>query len=328
MKEVLAQFQIDALLQDIQGGKVPAPDLESKKQKKVKTYDFKLPRKFTKEQLRTVMGVYEIYARHLSSYLTGTLRTFCQVEVASIEETKYYEYSNAIAESALVGLLDLNPVEGTILMEFSKGLSFTIIDKLLGGPGTSAFLDREYTEIEMVLLERLYRNVITYLQDAWSNVAEVKPHFRKFEKGNSISRIMQLDEIVVIVVMNVKIKELTGTLTVCLPYIWLQAINDKLYTKYRMSQRAKFSPDLEYNKRYILSQIYKSDIDVAVNLGRATVQFRDVVNMEVGDVIKLKQSVNDKASVEIDGKIWFYGQIGLKNGKKAVKIEKVWSEDE
>ncbi len=328
MKEVLAQFQIDALLQDIQGGKVAAPDLDSKKQKKIKAYDFKLPRKFTKEQLRTVMGVYEIYARHLSSYLTGTLRTFCQVEVVSVEETKYYEYSNAISESALVGLLDLNPVEGTILMEFSKGLAFTIIDKLLGGPGTSAFPDREYTEIEMVLLERLYRNVITYLQDAWSNVADVKPHFRKFEKGNGISRIMQLDEIVVIVVMNVKVKDLTGTLTTCLPYIWLQAINDKLYTKYRMSQRSKYSPDLEYNRRHILSQIYKSDIEVAVNLGRATVQFRDIVNMEVGDVIKLKQSINDKAGVEIDGKTWFSGQLGIKNGKKAIKIERVWSEDE
>jgi flagellar motor switch protein FliM len=32
-----------------------------------------IPRKLAKEQLRTLFGVYELYARHLSSYLTGTL---------------------------------------------------------------------------------------------------------------------------------------------------------------------------------------------------------------------------------------------------------------
>lgn len=322
MKEVLAQFQIDALLRDIVGGKVDITPAEPKDHKKIKTYDFKLPKKFTKEQLRTVMGVYEIYAKHLSSYLTGTLRTFCQVDVASIEETKYYEYSNAIPESALIGVLDLQPVEGTVLMEFSKELSLTIIDKMLGGPGSCGNINREFTDIEMSIMGRLFKNVITYFKDSWSNVAEIKPSFTKFEHGGSAGRLMHLDEVVVIVVMDVKVKEVTGKVTVCLPYMWLESINDKLYTKYRMSQVAKKNLDHELNKQSILSQIYKSELGVVINLGNATIQLKDLVNMEVGDVIRLKQNVNDDVSVNVGSRTWFYGKLGLRNNKKAVVVVK------
>jgi flagellar motor switch protein FliM len=322
MKDVLAQFQIDALLQDIVGGKVTMNPTEVKEQKKTKPYDFRLPKKFNKEQLRTLMGVYEIFARHLSSYLTGTLRTFCQAEVASIEETKYYEYSNAIAESALIGVLELNPVEGAVLMEISKELAFTIIDKLLGGPGTFDVIDREYTDIEMVLMERLYKNVITYLKDSWSNVAEIKPVFNKFESGGNANRIMHLDEVVVIVVLNVKVKDIDGKVNFCLPYLWLEAINEKLYTRYRMTQSTNKSLDKELSRNTIISQLSDSGVEVEVNLGNATIQLRDLVNMEIGDVIKLKQSTKDNVMVKVGDKTWFYAQMGVKNNQKAVKIVK------
>lgn len=322
MKEVLAQSQIDALLQDIVGGKVNISPGVVKEQKKVKTYDFKLPKKFTKEQLRTITGVFEIYAKHLSSYLTGTLRTFCEVEVASIEETKYYEYSNAIPESALIGVLELQPVEGNVLMEYSKELALTIIDKLLGGPGSCGIVDREYTDIEMVLMERLYKNVITYLRDSWSTVADIKPVFTKFENGNNAGRIMHLDEVVVIVVLNIKVKEVCGQVTVCLPFAWLESISDKLSTKYRMTQIFKKTMDFEANKQSILTQLYKSDLEVVINLGSATIHLKDLVDMEVGDVIKLKQNLNDDVTIDVGDKTWFRAKLGLKNNKKAALIVK------
>jgi flagellar motor switch protein FliM len=218
--------------------------------------------------------------------------------------------------------LDLHPVEGTVLMEYSKELALTIIDKMLGGPGSCGIVEREYTDIEMALMERLYKNVITYFKDSWSNVAEIKPVFRKFESGNNAGRIMHLDEVVVIVVLNVKVKEVTGKVTVCLPFLWLESINDKLYTKYRMTQISKKNLDLEANKKSILTQLYKSDLDVVINLGTATIHLKDLVNMEVGDVIKLKQKVSDNVTLNVGSKTWFYGKLGLKENKKAVIIVK------
>ncbi len=323
MKDVLAQFQIDELLDDILDGKVEIDNDEVKKQRKVKKYDFKIPRKLAKEQLRTLFGVYELYARHLSSYLTGTLRTYCQVEVLSIEETKYYEYSKSMSEQSLLGVMDLNPFEGSVIMEFSRDLIFTIIDKLLGGSGVCGVMNRDYTDIEMVLMEKLYRNVIVYLKDAWINVADIEPIFRKFETGNTASNIMHIDEVVAIIVLNVKIKEITGKITVCLPFVWLESIDEKLYTKYRMTKRARNETDTDNTKQAIISKLYKSNIDVTANLGSVSLRLKDILSLEVGDVIKLNQNANDCVKVSIGNKTRFYGQFGILNNKKAVEILKI-----
>lgn len=317
MKGVLAQSQIDALLQELSGGKVEIQNASD--HKKVKEYDFKIPKKFTKEQLRSLVSVHETYARHLSSYLTGSLRTYCKVEVVSIEETRYYEYSYAMPESVLLGVLDLSPYPGTVVMSLSRDLAFSVIDKLLGGAGSCGVINREYTDIEMVIMERFYKNIITYLRDAWASVAEVRPVFRKFETDNS-ANIMHLDEIVVVLVLNVTIKDITGTLTLCLPFHLLESVSDKLYTKYRFSEKFLNGLDTEETKQAVLSRLYKTTIGISAILGDSSVYVNDILNLEVGDIIKLNQKVDDYVKVEIGEKVWFHAKLGVRNNKKAIKI--------
>jgi flagellar motor switch protein FliM len=317
MKGVLDQSQIDTLLRDISGGNVEIK--KAAEQKAIKEYDFRIPRKFTKEQLRIISGIHETYARLLSSYLTGALRTFCKAEVVSIEETRYYEYANAMPESVLLGILDLNPYPGTVVMSLSKELAFTVIDKLLGGSGDYGIMGNEYTDIEIVIMERIYKNIIVYFKDAWANTAEVNPVLRKFGTDSS-TNVMHLDEIVVIVVLNVTIKENTGKITVCLPYMWLEAISDKLSAKYKISDRVTANTESEASKQAMILQLYKTPIDISVNLGNSRVYINDIINMEIGDIIKLNQKIGDNVKVNLGGKTWFYGQLGINNKKKAVKI--------
>lgn len=323
MEEALSQLQIDALLQDLVGGQandIPTPTPEEKKKSKVKAYNFKLPKKFTKEQLRTIHSVFEVYARHLSSYLTGTLRTFVQVEPLSIEETKFYEYSNSLPESVLLGELEMAPFDGTILMEFSKDLSFAIMDKLLGGQGAPGVVVREYTDIEVSIMDVVFKNAVYYLKDAWSNIVDVAPSFKKAEVNNGTNRVMHLDEIVVICMLEVKIKEVTGTITVCLPYTWLEPISEKLFTKYRMAERIRKDINVEENRRTIKEQIYHSSIELKAKLGTTKLGLIEVANLRPGDIIKLDQKAEDFIKIEVAKKDWFNARLGVKSRSKAVQI--------
>lgn len=320
MKEALTQFQIDELLQDIIGGQVDISKIEDEKANKVKPYNFKIPKKFTKEQLRTIVGVFDIYARHLSSYFTGILRSYAQVEVLSIEETKYYEFSNALSESVLLGVVEMAPFEGTILMESSKELSYIVMDKLLGGHGEPGQTERDYTDIEIAIMDRLFRNLVYYLKDAWSNIADVEPSFKKFEVNNGTSRIMHLDEIVVITVLSVRIKEVTSNITICIPYVWLEPLNEKLFTRYRMAERTRKDTNTEENRQAILAQIYESKIELKAKLGSTRIKLRDVLNMQPGDVIRLDQKADDSIKVEIANKNWFNVKLGHTNRNKAIQI--------
>ena len=104
----LSQAEIDALLNSLTSG---APAAKEDEGPKIRKYDFKSPKKFTKEQLRTLDGLYENFSRMLSSFLSGILRQFCEVTVLSIEEQRFFEYNNALPDSALIGKIDLKPAD-------------------------------------------------------------------------------------------------------------------------------------------------------------------------------------------------------------------------
>lgn len=97
MAEVLSQSQIDALLNAARNGEMDlAAKAESSSEKKYRKYDFYSPRKFTKDRLKMLSGVFENYTRIINSESTDCCIPTCEIEVESVEEQRYYEFSNAL----------------------------------------------------------------------------------------------------------------------------------------------------------------------------------------------------------------------------------------
>ena len=154
MADVLSQSQIDALLNSFssEGTKAFEEIEEQAKEQKVKNYDFKMPKKFTKEQLKVIDGIFENYSRVLSSYLTGLMRIFCKVEVLQIEEQLYYEFNNALPDYVMMsmvnmGITDDDVMETNCIMQVSNQIAFTMMDRLMGGEGAYYEQNRDFTEI-------------------------------------------------------------------------------------------------------------------------------------------------------------------------------------
>src|SRR5690606_34093309 len=123
-------------------------------------YDFRSPKKITKETIKLLSGIYENYCRMLTSRLTSILRLMCDVTVEQVEESIFHEYNNALDDYVLMGLINVKYPDKTssdsqILMEISKPLSFVIIDRILGGVGEEYGNIRDYTDIELSLLSNL-----------------------------------------------------------------------------------------------------------------------------------------------------------------------------
>ena len=164
MADVLSQQQIDELLNSFsaQGTKAFEEIEEEKNDKKIKNYDFKMPKKFTKEKLKVIDSIFESYARVLSSYLTGLMRIYCKVEVLQIEEQRYYEFNNALPDYVIMalvnmGISDEDLLETVGILQISNPITFTIMDRLMGGGGLYSEVNRDFTEIEVGLMT----NVLT-----------------------------------------------------------------------------------------------------------------------------------------------------------------------
>lgn len=326
MAEQLTQAQIDALLGRLSAGEDnPVPD-----DKKIKKYDFHSPKKFTKEQLKAMDGLHENFARMLSSYLTGVLRIFCEVSVASIEEQRYFEYNNALPDNSLIALLDFKPhnkrySDGILLADVSTSLGFFMVDRFLGGPGEDYNQSRDYTDIEIALLRHAMEQMIKRLQDAWINYLEIDLTLSSIETNARLLQALAPDDIVVLIMLNVKVKGLSGTINLCIPADNLEEVIGHFSMKYTRSTKRQAHDNEELRHKIIFDSLLDSDLEVKAVMSRTQLTLKDILQLQVSDIIPLDKSINSDIMVAVDDVPWYSAKLGEVKLKKAIRLDAILS---
>ena len=330
MAEVLSQSQIDALLKKMASG---GEDVQEEKQK-IKEYDFKSPKKFTKEQLKAMDGLYETFSRMLASYFSGLLRTVCEITVVQIEEQRYYEYNNALPDTALVGLVEMRPenkrYEGsTFIMDMSTSLGFYFIDKVLGGPGTGFNLSRDYTDIEITILGNIIGKITERLQETWQNNLPIEAKLAEIQTNARLLQIFAPEDVVLIVILNVKLgNQVEGNLNICMPAEFLESVMHTFSLRYARPAKHQDRDKEEQKKRIILENVCESDMELRVIFDRFQLELRDIMSLQPDDVIPLAKRVDSDVLITVDQIPWFTAKLGQTKQKKAVRLNDIVNGDE
>jgi flagellar motor switch protein FliM len=328
MAEILSQSQIDALLNNL-ANKDPEEKLpEEEGKKKVKEYDFRSPKHFTREQLKLLFSIYENYARILSSYATGILQTYCLVEIVEVEEQQYYEFNNALPDSVLMGVIEMDikdteNEEDMVLMDVSKDVGFCVIDRLLGGAGIPLNYDREYSEIELGLLEHFMRGMVNLMKNVWFDQVEMTPRLTKTEVNSRVLQGISPDENVVIIVMNFLLNETQGKLNICIPAVTLEMLFKKKAARNKRGSRRGDQTTEAQRKGDIINEISKSELEITGVLGTVNVLLKELMDLEVGDIIKLDKPAGEMVDLMVENVVWFRGHLGVFNKKKASVIKEL-----
>ena len=222
MADVLSQNEIDSLLAALSSGELDAEDLAESDEKVAKNYDFKRPAKFSKEHLRTLEIIFEHYGRLLSTNLPVYLRKNIQVSVMSSEACTFMEFSNALANPALLAIINFQPLGGNIILELAANLGFAMIDRMLGGQGDAIEKTRDFSEIERTIIDKLLVVCVQLLREPWMNVVEVSPILERIETNPQFAQIIAPSEMIAIVTLNIKIGDVEGLMNICLPYFTLE----------------------------------------------------------------------------------------------------------
>ena len=273
MGDVLSQEEIDRLINGFNSGELDADDLQDDKEKQVKNYDFNRPAKFSKEHLRTLEIIFEHYGRLVSTNLPVYLRKNIQVSVASSETVTFSEFSNALSNPVILGLVNFAPLNGNILLELSTNLGYAMIDRMLGGSGLPLEKNREFSQIELTILERVMAMLTQLMRDPWKTVIEISPILSRLETNVQFTQVVPPTDMVAMVTLNVKIGDVEGYINICLPFVTLEDVMDKLNTKYWYSTMQE-NRDENY-EAYIESMLRKVEIPVKAILGRSTISVSD-----------------------------------------------------
>jgi len=317
----LTQEEIDALMNATLSGDDSADEpVETKQEIKCKPHDFQNPKFFSKDQLRNISIIYDNYAKHLSSYMSGVLGTECSISIMQVEEQKYFEYSNALPDSIMMGVLEVKPLEGNMLIEIKKDTCYLILERLLGSDTDVPYVQADFSDIEQRLLEKFYGQIIRFLKESWANVADMEPVLDKLLTNARLTQIMPIDDIVIIVLLSVKIKEYEGSMSICIPTINLESLLSNA-SNFAMMSRKRKNGDAEKTRATILERINKSKLDIRGILGSTSLTLEEVSHLQIGDVIPIDKSVGSPIVLRIGTVDWFDGEIGTRKNKIAVKIK-------
>ncbi|MEE1071419.1 MAG: flagellar motor switch protein FliM [Cellulosilyticum sp.] len=322
MGEVLSQSEIDELFKALNTGEIDVNDMqEANEQKGVKVYDFTRPSKFSKEQLRTLEIIFENYARLISTYLSGHLRTMVMAEVMNAEAITYSEFSNALINPVILAVTDFRPLKGSILLELSPNMGYTIIDRVLGGSGSGLNAIRDFTDIERVILEKIFVQFVQLLVEPWQNVVELEPMLEKIETNSQVVQIISPNEIIALVTLNIKIGNVAGMMNICIPHLVIESIMDKLNTKFWFAQKEQeLGPSYE---EYIQKMIQKSRVPVRAVLGKTHITVKEFLDLMRSDIIKLDKDIDSDLDIYVGNILKFTGTPGEYKNKVAVKINQV-----
>lgn len=325
MSDVLSQSEIDNLLAALSSGELDAEEIKNTSEKQIKNYDFARPSKFSKEHLRTLEIIFEHYGRLVATNMPLHVRKNVTVEVMNSEAVTYSEFTNSLSNPVLLGIVNFAPLSGNILIEMADNLGFAIVDRMLGGSGMPLDKNRDFSEIELTIMERVFITLTDLLVEPWKNVIEIQPHLERIETNSQFAQIVSPSEMVSIVTMNITMGDVTGMMNVCLPYPCLESVIDRLNTKYWYSNMQE-KDSTEY-KEVIEVAISKAKIPIRALLGRSVISVNDFVNLQKGDIIKLDTRVEDELDVYVGNIKKFSALPGASQDSYAVRIQKILKEE-
>ena len=326
MGDTLSQAEIDSLLNALSSGEINPDEMDETPEKSVKNYDFARPSKFSKDHLRTLEIIFENYGRLLSTNMPAYLRKSVQVEVMNAEANTYSEFSNALSNPVLLGVVNFAPLEGNVIIELAANLGFAIVDRMLGGFGDPLEKNRDFTEIELVILERIMEVCTNLLVEPWESVVAIEPRLERIETNSQFAQFISPSEMTAIVTMNIKVGDIEGLMNICIPYSCVDSVIDKLNTKYWYSAMEKDSSG-KYRED-IQDIIDYAKIPVRAMLGRSSISVNDFANLQVGDVIKLDTKVDDELDVYVGNIRKFTALAGAASNAYAIRVTSIIREEQ
>ncbi|WP_313074969.1 flagellar motor switch protein FliM [Lacrimispora sp.] len=326
MAEVLSQSQIDALLNSLQGSDEPIDEIDKKaNDAKYRKYDFYSPKKFTKDKLKILKSIFDNYSRMAGSQINGLFRTSSELSVITVEEQRYYEFANALNDNDILTIVNVTvpniSQSPPLLINASMSLMLSLIDRMLGGVGEEADIDEyyTYTEIEMALYRKVIQYLIGALKDSWSSYINLNFKLDRLEENPGMFQEIGVDETIVIVVIDVDLKECTGRLNVCIPGTLLLNIFEIMEKKKHNALGDELRS--QDNRNDIFSTIKSSDLLVQAKVGDAVITLDDIYNLHVGDVINLNTPKESDIQLYVESQPWFKGQLGVHKRNVAVQID-------
>ncbi|NWG39362.1 MAG: flagellar motor switch protein FliM [Hydrogenophilaceae bacterium] len=317
-KEFLSQDEVDALLGGIGDAGMDA-DSSSTAAGNIRPYDPTSRQFLTETRLPVLENINEKFSRALRTAISEFLKTHCELTISPVRIMKYAELVHGIPAITGISVFGLAPLVGTGALFIDQSTTAVFIDCLFGGGGRASkeIASREYTPIEVRVVEKVSVLILECYQKFWADVHPVDFSYQKTETEKQFVSICWPDDPVIMLSINIKINQSGGEVLVCMPYSAFEPILPLLG---RATDEEKASVDRNW-LRLLSAQVQSAEIELNANLGTATIPLRQIMEMKPGDFIPI--SVPNTVSAMVDGFPLMECNFGISNGQYSLRVERI-----
>ena len=325
---MLSQEEIDALVKQLAA---PEADHGAVDGRKIKSFDFRYNKrleKFSTNQLQTLRTLHDNFTRLLNNSLSVYLRTRVEATVTSIEQISYGDFIAGISLPSILAIFSMDPLPGSGIVQVDLNLVFSIIDRLLGGPGWFPQKLRDLTDIERTLMQRFMARMLNSYRESWNYLLTLSLKIEALDSNPQfIPRIIPLDQIVAYVSCELKVGDMTGVMNYCLPYLVLQSIGPQLsdfqWSPSVVAGRGMTEEDIHQLAR----NVERAEVECQVELGQTIVSLRDLMSLAPGDLVLFDKETSTPLVAKVNGMEKFEVFAGSYKDKIAVQVASI-KEDE
>jgi flagellar motor switch protein FliM len=310
---LLSQEEIDNVFRKVQG-----PSAQDDPANRAQPYDFRRPDRIAKDQLRAIHLLHDNFARSLASSLSAYLRAYVMVNLISVEQLSFLEFSQCLPAPTCIVSLGMRPFDGNAVLEINPQMVFPVLEMLLGGSGKTPLKgNREITEIEQSILDGVFRIILHDLKDAWAPISQINFASEAHEAEPSLLQILAPNEAVVAIGIEIRIGDVAGMMNLGIPSIIIKMLRQKFDQQWSVRK----SESTEEERSRILGLIQNSNMWFDARLAGPTLTVEQLLALTEGDMLAFDFAAERPLNLIVNGTTKFDGHIGSNGRKRVFMIE-------
>jgi flagellar motor switch protein FliM len=281
-------------------------------------YDFRRPIQLSREHSRILQLGFDGFARQATTVFTSSLRTVCQVAIASIDQRSYAEYVDSLDAATYLTMFAADPMPGLGVLEIPLTATMSCVDHMLGGPGHTDQPQRPLTEIESGVIGGLIERLLGEMRYSLAGIVPLEPAITGTEYSPQFAQVAGAADVMVVASFDLRVDERPYRMTICLPFSGLLP---------HLSAAAAPAPasDRERAKRaqaaeLLQSQFSEVPLEVAVRFRPTHLGPDDLAALVPGDVLRLSHPASAPLDVCVEKEIFAHATAGAQGQRLAALI--------
>ena len=317
--EILSAEELDALLATVE----EAGSGKRKREKRIAEYDFVRPNKLSGEQLRSLQRLHEAIAQNISMALSSYMRVNLEINIISLGELTFEVFRNSLPNPTVINVLSIAPIQERAVATMDMKLAFSLIDRMLGGPGKPLDKLRALTTIEQSLLDNVVRRFLEQVATGWGELLAFTPVVEAREMDPQFVQVIPSSEMVLVATFSVTAPgEIeAGEMCFCIPFISLQSLVGRLGTQFRFAAMTREQTPAQ--RQHLDRVIKQTTLDMRVVLGTCSLTIAEVMALQSGDVLVLDQRSDSQMTGYIAGTERVVGRPGRIGKHAGYLVERV-----